>query len=69
MRNPLQAIVLKLRRSNGHRAPSGQPDSTSDALNPEPNGHAEGRTALSAREYPILAAIWNNDEDAIYDTL
>lgn len=30
--------------------------------------HAE-LPALDAREYPVLAAIWNNDEDAIFDTL
>ncbi|MHB8515489.1 MAG: hypothetical protein ACYC9X_04900 [Dehalococcoidia bacterium] len=25
--------------------------------------------SLDANDYPTLAAIWNNDEDAIFDTL
>lgn len=33
----------------------------------EPN--AEGRTYLRAEDDPVLAAIWDNDEDAVYDNL
>ena len=27
------------------------------------------QTVLTADEYPVLAAIWDNDEDAVYDNL
>ena len=28
-----------------------------------------GRTPLVAEEYPVLAGIWDNDDDAIFDTV
>jgi hypothetical protein len=30
---------------------------------------APAPAALRAEDYPILAAIWDNEEDAVYDTL
>ena len=35
-------------------------------LNARPLG---ARAVLDARQYPILAEIWDNDEDAIFDQL
>lgn len=34
----------------------------------EPPG-SEPVSWLDARDYPVLAAIWDNDDDAIFDTL
>lgn len=34
-----------------------------------PNGAHEPRSFIDARQYPVLAAVWDNDDDAVFDEL
>jgi hypothetical protein len=36
---------------------------------PKRSGPAEEPRFIDARQYPVLAAVWDNDDDAIFDNL
>ncbi|MCK6564695.1 MAG: hypothetical protein L6Q80_08100 [Dehalococcoidia bacterium] len=38
-------------------------------LPPPPGAGEEAPRCIDARQYPVLAAVWNNDDDAIFDSL
>jgi len=38
-----------------------------EELDCDSTGQKPRRSVIHAREYPVLAAVWDNDDDAIFD--
>ena len=74
MRNPVKALALRLRNGNGHSpsldsGDSAEPAEACAGQDSESEEQSPERAVLRGQEYPVLAAIWDNDDDAVYDSL